>query len=87
MFFQVLTLSGVAVSLYVLIQHGHILELSFLCLSRDALMEDFLTSLKEVQDANQAMELVQLSASYCLPVTPKLIERVQQEFKLTEDDK
>lgn len=50
-------------------------------------MEAFLLSLKEVQDANQAVELVQLSASYCLPLTPTLIDRVQQEFELTEDHK
>ncbi|XP_048087031.1 pentatricopeptide repeat domain-containing protein 3, mitochondrial [Alosa alosa] len=53
----------------------------------DALMEDFLSSIKEVQDADQAVELVQLAATYCLPVTPTLIERVEQEFELTKDHK
>ncbi|XP_031442750.1 pentatricopeptide repeat domain-containing protein 3, mitochondrial [Clupea harengus] len=51
----------------------------------DALMEDFLSSIKEVQDANQAVELVQMSARYCLAGTPMLTERVQKEFELTED--
>ena len=48
-------------------------------------MEDFLSSIKEVQDANQAVELVQMSARYCLAGTPMLTERVQKEFELTED--
>lgn len=53
----------------------------------DALMQDFLSSMKEVQDSRQAVELVQLSAGFCLPTTPALVQRVQQEFELTEEQK
>ncbi|XP_062381442.1 small ribosomal subunit protein mS39 [Sardina pilchardus] len=53
----------------------------------NALMEDFLSSLTEAQDADRAVELVQVAASYCLPITPTLIEKVEQEFELTEDHK
>lgn len=34
-----------------------------------------------------AVELVQLAAGFCLPVTPNLLERVQQEFELTEEQR
>ncbi|XP_063045868.1 small ribosomal subunit protein mS39 [Engraulis encrasicolus] len=53
----------------------------------DALMQEFLSSIKEAQDSQQAVELVQLSAGFCLPTIPKLIEKVQQEFELTKEQK
>ncbi|XP_062856226.1 small ribosomal subunit protein mS39 [Trichomycterus rosablanca] len=51
------------------------------------LMNEFLECIKVSNDAQRAVELVQISASFCLPVTPKLIDRVQQEFELTEEQK
>ncbi|XP_030621674.1 small ribosomal subunit protein mS39 [Chanos chanos] len=51
------------------------------------LMMEFLTCIKESRDVQQAVELVQISASFCLPITPKLIDRVQQEFELSEEQK
>ncbi|KAK3535567.1 hypothetical protein QTP70_016844 [Hemibagrus guttatus] len=51
------------------------------------LMNEFFACIKAHNDAQQAVELVQLSASFCLPVTPHLIERVQQEFELTDEQK
>uniref|UniRef100_A0A8B9KT16 Small ribosomal subunit protein mS39 n=1 Tax=Astyanax mexicanus TaxID=7994 RepID=A0A8B9KT16_ASTMX len=53
----------------------------------ESLMNDFLASIKASNKAQQAVELVQISASFCLPVTPSLIERVQQEFELTEEQR
>lgn len=47
-------------------------------------MEEFLAS---INDPQHAMELVQISASFCLPSTPKLAERVLQEFELSEEQK
>ncbi|KAF4085619.1 hypothetical protein AMELA_G00097110 [Ameiurus melas] len=53
----------------------------------EGLMNEFFTCIKAHNDAQQAVELVQISASFCLPVTPNLIERVQQEFELTDEQK
>ncbi|CAB1325133.1 unnamed protein product [Coregonus sp. 'balchen'] len=50
----------------------------------EELMEEFLAS---SNDPQQALELVQISASFCLPTTPKLAERVLQEFELSEEQK
>uniref|UniRef100_A0A673LKL9 Small ribosomal subunit protein mS39 n=1 Tax=Sinocyclocheilus rhinocerous TaxID=307959 RepID=A0A673LKL9_9TELE len=50
----------------------------------EELLNRFLTCVKEAGEVNQAVELVQISAGFCLPETPKLIQRVQQEFELTE---
>uniref|UniRef100_A0AAY4BR22 Small ribosomal subunit protein mS39 n=1 Tax=Denticeps clupeoides TaxID=299321 RepID=A0AAY4BR22_9TELE len=55
--------------------------------SRESLMLDFLSSIKDSNDAGRAVELLRLSASFCLAITPKLIEQVQQEFVLSEDQK
>ncbi|XP_028815436.1 small ribosomal subunit protein mS39 [Denticeps clupeoides] len=53
----------------------------------ESLMLDFLSSIKDSNDAGRAVELLRLSASFCLAITPKLIEQVQQEFVLSEDQK
>uniref|UniRef100_A0A8C1T071 Small ribosomal subunit protein mS39 n=1 Tax=Cyprinus carpio TaxID=7962 RepID=A0A8C1T071_CYPCA len=53
----------------------------------EELLDKFLTCIKESGDVNQALELVQISAGFCLPGTPKLIQRVQQEFLLSEQQK
>lgn len=53
----------------------------------EELLNKFLTCIKESGDVNQAVELVQISAGFCLPETPKLIQRVQQEFELSEQQK
>uniref|UniRef100_A0A8C1KFT5 Small ribosomal subunit protein mS39 n=1 Tax=Cyprinus carpio TaxID=7962 RepID=A0A8C1KFT5_CYPCA len=50
----------------------------------EELLDKFLTCIKESGDVNQALELVQISAGFCLPGTPKLIQRVQQEFLLSD---
>uniref|UniRef100_A0A671SAH1 Small ribosomal subunit protein mS39 n=1 Tax=Sinocyclocheilus anshuiensis TaxID=1608454 RepID=A0A671SAH1_9TELE len=50
----------------------------------EELLNKFLTCVKEAGEVNQAVELVQISAGFCLPETPKLIQRVQQEFELTD---
>uniref|UniRef100_A0A673LKF9 Small ribosomal subunit protein mS39 n=1 Tax=Sinocyclocheilus rhinocerous TaxID=307959 RepID=A0A673LKF9_9TELE len=50
----------------------------------EELLNRFLTCVKEAGEVNQAVELVQISAGFCLPETPKLIQRVQQEFELTD---
>ncbi|KAG7329005.1 hypothetical protein KOW79_007179 [Hemibagrus wyckioides] len=51
------------------------------------LMNEFFACIKAHNDVQQAVELVQISASFCLPVTPHLIERVQKEFELTDEQK
>ncbi|ROK80933.1 Pentatricopeptide repeat domain-containing protein 3, mitochondrial [Anabarilius grahami] len=51
------------------------------------LLNQFLTCVKESGDVDQAVELVQISAGFCLPETPKLIQRIQQEFELSEQHK
>ncbi|MCI4379742.1 hypothetical protein PGIGA_G00231890 [Pangasianodon gigas] len=51
------------------------------------LMNEFFACIKAHNDAQQAVELVQISAGFCLPVTPNLIERVQQEFELNDEQK
>lgn len=53
----------------------------------EGLMNEFFTCIKAHDDAQQAVELVRISASFCLPLTPNLIERVQQEFELTDEQK
>uniref|UniRef100_A0A8C7WI52 Small ribosomal subunit protein mS39 n=1 Tax=Oncorhynchus mykiss TaxID=8022 RepID=A0A8C7WI52_ONCMY len=53
----------------------------------EELMEEFLASIKSSNDPQHAMELVQISASFCLPSTPKLAERVLQAFELSEEQK
>uniref|UniRef100_A0A671S995 Small ribosomal subunit protein mS39 n=1 Tax=Sinocyclocheilus anshuiensis TaxID=1608454 RepID=A0A671S995_9TELE len=53
----------------------------------EELLNKFLTCVKEAGEVNQAVELVQISAGFCLPETPKLIQRVQQEFELTEQQR
>ncbi|KAM9412894.1 small ribosomal subunit protein mS39 [Salvelinus alpinus] len=53
----------------------------------EELLAEFLASIKSRNDPQHAMELVQISASFCLPSTPKLAERVLQEFGLSEEQK
>ncbi|XP_076878848.1 small ribosomal subunit protein mS39 [Brachyhypopomus gauderio] len=52
----------------------------------DYLLNQFLDCI-HVGNPQQAVELVQISVSFCLPVTPYLLERVQQEFELNEEQK
>ncbi|KAL0973945.1 hypothetical protein UPYG_G00213280 [Umbra pygmaea] len=47
-------------------------------------MDEFLVRIK---DPHEAVELVQISASFCLSNTAKLAQRVLQEFELTEEQK
>ncbi|XP_051515000.1 pentatricopeptide repeat domain-containing protein 3, mitochondrial [Myxocyprinus asiaticus] len=53
----------------------------------EELLNKFLTCIKENSDVNKAVELVQISAGFCLPETQKLIERVQKDFELSEQQK
>uniref|UniRef100_A0A671NR97 Small ribosomal subunit protein mS39 n=1 Tax=Sinocyclocheilus anshuiensis TaxID=1608454 RepID=A0A671NR97_9TELE len=53
----------------------------------EELLNKFLTCVTESGEVNHAVELVQISAGFCLPETPKLIQRVQQEFQLSEQQK
>ncbi|XP_016372995.1 pentatricopeptide repeat domain-containing protein 3, mitochondrial-like [Sinocyclocheilus rhinocerous] len=53
----------------------------------EELLNKFLTCITESGEVNHAVELVQISAGFCLPETPKLIQRVQQEFQLSEQQK
>ncbi|CAM4610768.1 unnamed protein product [Leuciscus chuanchicus] len=51
------------------------------------LLNRFLTCVKESGDVDQAVELVKISAGFCLPDTHTLIHRIQQEFELSEQHK
>ncbi|KAM6953304.1 small ribosomal subunit protein mS39 [Aplochiton taeniatus] len=51
------------------------------------LLEDFLSSCKISGSSQKAVELVQLSAGFCMPATTKLAKRVKEEFELTEEQK
>uniref|UniRef100_UPI003D9C95AA small ribosomal subunit protein mS39 precursor n=1 Tax=Danio rerio TaxID=7955 RepID=UPI003D9C95AA len=51
------------------------------------LLNQFMTCVKEAGQVFQAVELVQISAAFCLSETPKLLQRVQQEFELSEEHK
>uniref|UniRef100_A0A672JTU6 Small ribosomal subunit protein mS39 n=1 Tax=Sinocyclocheilus grahami TaxID=75366 RepID=A0A672JTU6_SINGR len=53
----------------------------------EELLNKFLMCIMESGEVNHAVELVQISAGFCLPETPKLIQRVQQEFQLSEQQK
>ncbi|XP_072520427.1 small ribosomal subunit protein mS39 [Salminus brasiliensis] len=53
----------------------------------ESLMKQFFDSIKASNNAEKAVKLVQISASFFLPVTSSLQERVQQEFELTEEQK
>lgn len=57
------------------------------CSVSEELLNKFLMCVKEDGEVNQAVELVQISAGFCLAGTPKLIQRVQQEFLLSEQQK
>uniref|UniRef100_A0A6Q2ZLB7 Small ribosomal subunit protein mS39 n=1 Tax=Esox lucius TaxID=8010 RepID=A0A6Q2ZLB7_ESOLU len=50
----------------------------------EELIDEFLVRIK---DGQQAVELVQISASFCLPSTPNLAQRVLQEFELSEEQR
>ena len=51
----------------------------------EALLEDFLSQCSGAPTT--AVELVKLSAAFCLPATPQLAQRVLLEFDLTEDQR
>ncbi|KAJ8015167.1 hypothetical protein DPEC_G00023330 [Dallia pectoralis] len=50
----------------------------------EALIEEFLVRIK---DSQQAVELVQISASFCLENTSNLVKRVLQTFELSEEQR
>uniref|UniRef100_A0A3B4B1C3 Uncharacterized protein n=1 Tax=Periophthalmus magnuspinnatus TaxID=409849 RepID=A0A3B4B1C3_9GOBI len=49
-------------------------------------MEEFLSWCIVSGSCDKAMELVQTSASFCLPCTSKLAERALKELRLSEDE-
>ncbi|XP_039509759.1 pentatricopeptide repeat domain-containing protein 3, mitochondrial [Pimephales promelas] len=49
------------------------------------LLNRFLTCVKESGDVDQAVELVKISAGFCLPDTHTLVHRIQQEFELSPE--
>ncbi|KAM9833167.1 small ribosomal subunit protein mS39 [Syngnathus typhle] len=53
----------------------------------DKLLEDFLSVCRSEGSAQRAVELVQLSAAFCLQVTPKLAKLVLAEFDLSENQR
>ncbi|XP_067454686.1 small ribosomal subunit protein mS39 [Thunnus thynnus] len=53
----------------------------------DELLEDFLSACRSDGSPQRAVELVQLSASFCLRATPRLATRALAEFDLTEEQR
>ncbi|KAM4621416.1 small ribosomal subunit protein mS39 isoform 1-T2 [Polymixia lowei] len=53
----------------------------------DVLLEDFLSMCGSTGAPERAVELVQLSAAFCLPATPRLAQRALAEFDLTEEQR
>ncbi|KAJ8262485.1 hypothetical protein GJAV_G00167000 [Gymnothorax javanicus] len=51
------------------------------------LLEEFLHSARSANNPQLAVELVQLSHSFSLPVTAKLVRRAEQEFQLSDEQK
>lgn len=59
-----------------------------LCFSRsEGLLEDFLSVCRSDGSPLRAVELVQLSAAFCLSATPRLAKRTLAEFDLTEEQR
>lgn len=58
----------------------------YVCLPcSEGLMEDFLSICHAEKCPQRAVQLVQLSAAFCLSVTPRLATRVLAEFDLTDE--
>ncbi|XP_028445783.1 small ribosomal subunit protein mS39 isoform X3 [Perca flavescens] len=53
----------------------------------EGLLEDFLSMYHSAGSSQRAVELVQLSASFCLSATPRLAKRTLAEFNLTEEQR
>nr|XP_057919816.1 small ribosomal subunit protein mS39 isoform X3 [Doryrhamphus excisus] len=53
----------------------------------EALFDDFLSMCKREGSAQRAVELVQLSAAFCLQGTPRLVKRTLADFDLSEDQR
>uniref|UniRef100_A0A4W4F5W6 Small ribosomal subunit protein mS39 n=1 Tax=Electrophorus electricus TaxID=8005 RepID=A0A4W4F5W6_ELEEL len=62
-------------------------SLSNLQTANEYLLKQFLDCIQMNNNSEQAVALVQISASFCLPLTSHLIKRVQQEFELNEEQK
>lgn len=59
-----------------------------LCLfSSDGLLEEFLSVCRSDGSPQRAVELVQLSAAFCLSATPRLAKQTLAEFDLTEEQR
>lgn len=55
--------------------------------SREELLEDFLSVCHSDGSPQRAVELVQLSADFCLPATQRLAKRTLAEFDLTKEQR
>ncbi|CAK6969356.1 pentatricopeptide repeat domain-containing protein 3%2C mitochondrial [Scomber scombrus] len=53
----------------------------------DKLMEDFLSACRSDGSPQRAVEVVQLSAAFCLRATPRLAQQTLAEFDLTEEQR
>ncbi|XP_041800280.1 pentatricopeptide repeat domain-containing protein 3, mitochondrial [Chelmon rostratus] len=53
----------------------------------EELLEDFLSVCRSDGSAQRAVELVQLSAAFCLSATPKLAKQTLADFNLTENQR
>ncbi|XP_010789849.1 pentatricopeptide repeat domain-containing protein 3, mitochondrial-like [Notothenia coriiceps] len=54
---------------------------------KEPLLEDFLSVCCSDGSSQRAVELVQLSAAFCLSATPKLAKRTLAELDLTEEQR
>lgn len=61
--------------------------ISLLLVSSDWLMNDFLSACQTNGSPQEAVDLVQLSAAFCLPATAQLAKRTLAEFDLTEEQR
>ncbi|XP_023264196.1 pentatricopeptide repeat domain-containing protein 3, mitochondrial-like [Seriola lalandi dorsalis] len=53
----------------------------------EQLLEDFLSVCLSNGSPQRAVDLVQLSAAFCLPETPKLAKKALAEFDLNEEQR
>lgn len=70
--------------------HVHVLFVTVfpaVLFSSESLLEDFLSVCHTDGSAQRAVELVQLSAAFCLSATPRLAKQTLAEFNLTEEQR
>lgn len=62
-------------------------SLACILFSSEGLLEEFLSVCRSDGSSQRAVELVQLSATFCLSSTPKLAKQTLEEFELTEEQR